>query len=103
MLHAVAFTIPSLPSANAVSVREVFELPVKNVPLRVVLAMVVFFVLGHFGAYTFVRPYLEDSTSASVGFITVVLIVPASAARAATSSAARPSTRACGAASSWAA
>lgn len=72
---AVAFTIPSLPSANAVSVREVFGLPVKNVPLRVVLVMVVLFVLGHFGAYTFVRPYLEESTSASVGFITVVLIV----------------------------
>lgn len=72
---AVAVTIPSLPSANAVSVREVFELPVRNVPLRLVLVMVVFFVLGHFGAYTFVRPYLEDSTSATVGFITVVLIV----------------------------
>lgn len=72
---AVAFTIPSLPSANAVSVREVFELPVKNVQLRVVLVMVVFFVLGHFAAYTFVRPYLEESTTATVGFITVVLIV----------------------------
>ncbi|MEU8621219.1 MFS transporter [Streptomyces sp. NPDC048623] len=72
---AVAVAIPSLPSANAVSVREVFGLPVRNVQLRVVLVMVVFFVLGHFGAYTFVRPYLEDSTSASVGFITVVLIV----------------------------
>ncbi|MEU5219830.1 MFS transporter [Streptomyces sp. NPDC020807] len=72
---AVAFTIPSLPSANAVSVREVFSLPVKNVQLRVVLIMVVLFVLGHFGAYTFVRPYLEETTSATVGFITVVLIV----------------------------
>ncbi|MFJ8435333.1 MFS transporter [Kitasatospora sp. NPDC094019] len=75
VLIAVAVTIPSLPSANAVSVREVFGLPVKNVPLRVVLVMVVFFVLGHFGAYTFVRPYLEKSAEASVGFITVVLIV----------------------------
>ncbi|MEU8137032.1 MFS transporter [Streptodolium elevatio] len=72
---AVAFTIPSLPSSNAVSVREVFELPLRNVPLRVVLVMVVLFVLGHFGAYTFVRPYLEETTSAGVGFITVVLIV----------------------------
>ncbi|WP_411081105.1 MFS transporter [Streptomyces sp. cmx-18-6] len=72
---AVAFTVPSLPSANAVSVREVFSLPVRNVSLRVVLIMVVLFVLGHFGAYTFVRPYLEESTSAGVGFITVVLIV----------------------------
>ncbi|WTW94149.1 MFS transporter [Streptomycetaceae bacterium NBC_01309] len=72
---AVVLTIPSLPSANAVSVREVFELPVRNVQLRMVLVMVVLFVLGHFGAYTFVRPYLEESTSATGAFITVVLIV----------------------------
>ncbi|MFD7763302.1 MFS transporter, partial [Streptomyces microflavus] len=75
VLIAAAVTVPSLPSANAVSVREVFTLPLKNVQLRLVLIMVVFFVLGHFGAYTFVRPYLEESTSATVGFITVVLIV----------------------------
>ncbi|MFF0506694.1 MFS transporter [Streptomyces fimicarius] len=72
---AVAVTVPSLPSANAVPVREVFGLPLRNVPLRVVLFMVVFFVLGHFGAYTFVRPYLEEDASATGGFITVVLIV----------------------------
>ncbi|MHC5704273.1 MFS transporter [Streptomyces tirandamycinicus] len=75
VLLAVACTVPSLPSGNAVSVREVFGLPVRNVPLRVVLVMVVLFVLGHFGAYTFVRPYLEESASATAGFITVVLIV----------------------------
>ncbi|MGC4941233.1 MFS transporter [Kribbella sp. DT2] len=75
IMLAVAVTVPSLPSANAVSVREVFSLPVKNVPLRVVLIMVVLFVLGHFGAYTFVRPYLEQDASAGVGFVTVVLIV----------------------------
>jgi predicted MFS family arabinose efflux permease len=75
VLLAVAATVPSLPSANAVSVREVFGLPVKNVPLRAVLCIVVLFVLGHFGAYTFVRPFLEDGASASSAFITVVLIV----------------------------
>ncbi len=75
VLLAVAVTVPSLPSANAVTVREVFGLPLRNVSLRVVLIMVVLFVLGHFGAYTFVRPYLEEGASATVGFITVVLIV----------------------------
>ncbi|WP_380280829.1 MFS transporter [Kitasatospora purpeofusca] len=75
VLLAVAVTVPPMPSANAVPVREVFGLPVTNVPLRVVLVMVVFFVLGHFGAYTFVRPYLEEKASASAGFVTVVLIV----------------------------
>ncbi|MBM7057589.1 MULTISPECIES: MFS transporter [Streptomyces] len=75
VLLAVAGTVPSLPSSNAVTVREVFGLPLRNVPLRMVLIMVVLFVLGHFGAYTFVRPYLEEGASATVGFITVVLIV----------------------------
>ncbi|OPG03728.1 MFS transporter [Microbispora sp. GKU 823] len=72
---AVAAVIPSLPSTNAVSVREVFGLPLKNVPLRLVLFTVVLFVLGHFGAYTFVRPYLEQSTSATPFFITAALMV----------------------------
>jgi MFS family permease len=72
---AVTAIIPSLPSKNAVSVREVFGLPLKNVQLRTVLFIVVFFVLGHFGAYTFVRPFLEDNASATPTFITVVLII----------------------------
>ncbi|MEV6476060.1 MFS transporter [Streptomyces sp. NPDC051657] len=75
VLLAVAVTVPSLPSANAVPVREVFGLPVRNVRLRVVLIMVVLFVLGHFGAYTFIRPYLEQGASDTAGFITVVLVV----------------------------
>ncbi|MEV4171323.1 MFS transporter [Nonomuraea sp. NPDC049709] len=72
---AVVAIVPSLPSANAVPVREVFGLPLRNVPLRLVLCTVVLFVLGHFGAYTFVRPYLESATSASPLFITVLLMV----------------------------
>ncbi|WP_223167780.1 MFS transporter [Nonomuraea sp. SYSU D8015] len=72
---AVAVMIPSLPSENAVSVREVFGLPFKNVPLRSVLFTVVLFVLGHFGAYTFVRPFLEDNAAATPVFITVVLMI----------------------------
>ncbi|MCP2267883.1 MFS transporter [Actinokineospora diospyrosa] len=72
---AVTITVPSLPSANAVSVREVFSLPFKNIPLRLVLFTVVLFVLGHFGAYTFVRPFLEQSAGATPIFITVVLII----------------------------
>lgn len=72
---AVAALVPSMPAQNAVSVREVFSLPVENRQLRTVLFIVVFFVLGHFGAYTFVRPYLEDTASASAAFVTTVLIV----------------------------
>jgi predicted MFS family arabinose efflux permease len=72
---AVALIVPSMPSQNAVSVREVFALPVKNVRLRLVLGIVVLFVLGHFGAYTFVRPFLEGNASATPVFITVALMI----------------------------
>ncbi|GAA2883993.1 MFS transporter [Nonomuraea rubra] len=75
VLLAVATVVPSLPSANAVPVREVFALPFRNLPLRLVLGTVVLFVLGHFGAYTFVRPFLEGGTSAAPAFITVVLMI----------------------------
>jgi predicted MFS family arabinose efflux permease len=71
---AVAALIPSLPSDNAVSVREVFGLPLHNVRLRLVLLTVVFFVLGHFAAYTFVRPFMEESISRPA-FITVSLMI----------------------------
>ncbi|MEW9554518.1 MFS transporter [Nonomuraea sp. NPDC050783] len=72
---AVAAAVPSLPSANAVPVREVFGLPARNVPLRLVLVTVVLFVLGHFGAYTFVRPFLEANAGATPVAVTVVLMV----------------------------
>ena len=75
VLVVVAAVLPSLPSANAVSVREVFGLPRHNARLRLVLTAVVLFVLGHFGAYTFVRPFLEDTASAPAVFITVALML----------------------------
>ncbi|WP_246186740.1 MFS transporter [Microlunatus speluncae] len=75
VLLAVAAAVPSLPSANAVSVREVFGLPLQNVRLRLVLTTVVLFVLGHFGAYTFVRPLLEGHPYATPTFITVALMI----------------------------
>jgi predicted MFS family arabinose efflux permease len=75
VLLTVAAVIPSLPSNNAVPVREVFGLPLRNVPLRSVLCTVVLFVLGHFGAYTFVRPFLEDRAAATPAFVTVLLMI----------------------------
>ncbi|WP_067825132.1 MFS transporter [Nocardia inohanensis] len=72
---AVATVIPSLPSENAVSVREVFRLPVDNPGLRAVMIAVMLYVLGHFGAYTFIRPFAEENSSASPGFVTGLLMV----------------------------
>jgi predicted MFS family arabinose efflux permease len=75
VLLAVAATVPSLPSDNAVPVRDVFRLPLANTRLRLVLVVVVLFVLGHFGAYTFVRPVLESGASATPAFVTAALMV----------------------------
>jgi predicted MFS family arabinose efflux permease len=75
VLLAVAATVPSLPSDNAVPARDVFRLPLENPRLRLVLVVVVLFVLGHFGAYTFVRPFLESGAAATPAFITAALMV----------------------------
>lgn len=75
VLAAVATVVPSLPSDNAVPVRQVLELPVRNARLRAVMAAVVLYVLGHFGAYTFIRPYAEHYASASAGSITLLLVI----------------------------
>ncbi|MGV9307965.1 MFS transporter [Nonomuraea sp. NPDC004354] len=72
---AVAAVIPSLPSENAVPVREVFGLPLKNTRLRAVMFTVVLYVLGHFGAYTFLRPFVEDGSAATPAFITALLVI----------------------------
>jgi predicted MFS family arabinose efflux permease len=72
---AVLAAVPSLPSTNAVPVRAVFRLPVTNGRLRVVMFTVTLYVLGHFGAYTFIRPFMEQNASVSAGWLTGLLIV----------------------------
>jgi predicted MFS family arabinose efflux permease len=72
---AVAVVIPSLPSENAVPVREVFRLPLRNRQLRLVMIAVTLYVLGHFGAYTFIRPFAEERSSASAAFISALFVV----------------------------
>lgn len=72
---AVAALIPSLPSDNAVPVRDVVRLPLTNARLRMVMIIVVFFVLGHFGAYTFVRPFMENNDWATPAYITGLLMI----------------------------
>jgi len=72
---AIAAILPSLPSDNAVSVREVFGLPLKNVRLRLVMVIIILFVLGHFGAFTFIRPFLEDNSSVTPAYITGLLMI----------------------------
>ncbi|TDC86137.1 MFS transporter [Micromonospora sp. KC606] len=61
---AVTVVIPSLPSENVVPVREVFRLPLQHAQLRRVMVAVTLYVLGHFGAYTFIRPFAEERPQA---------------------------------------
>ncbi|MCK2218231.1 MFS transporter [Actinomadura sp. ATCC 31491] len=75
VLLAVVLTLPSLPSQSAIPVREVFALPVRNGRLRVVMITVALYVLGHFGAYTFIRPFMEQRAGASAAWVTGLLIV----------------------------
>ncbi|WP_232828893.1 MFS transporter [Kribbella monticola] len=75
VLAAVAVLIPSLPSNNAVPVRAVFGLPRVNAQLRLVMVMVVLFVLGHFGAYTFIRPFLEGESATTPATVTVLVML----------------------------
>jgi predicted MFS family arabinose efflux permease len=72
---AVAAVVPSLPSQNAVPVREVLRLPLERPRLRLVLVAVTLYVLGHFGAYTFIRPFAERHLAASAAFIGALLMV----------------------------
>ncbi|NRQ30893.1 MFS transporter [Nonomuraea sp. NN258] len=74
-LLAVVLTLPSLPSQSAIPVREVFTLPIRNVRLRVVMITVALYVLGHFGAYTFIRPFVEQRAGLSAAWVTGLLIV----------------------------
>ncbi|HYN93107.1 MAG TPA: MFS transporter [Pilimelia sp.] len=71
----VAVVIPSLPSQTAVPAREVFALLVENVRLRLVIMTVTLYVLGHFGAYTFIRPFAEENASVTPAFMSVLLVV----------------------------
>ncbi|WP_431876971.1 MFS transporter [Amycolatopsis sacchari] len=72
---AVVLTLPSLPSQSAIPVREVFALPIRNGRLRGVMTTVALYVLGHFGAYTFIRPFMEQRAGASAAWVTGLLIV----------------------------
>jgi predicted MFS family arabinose efflux permease len=72
---AVAVIVPSLPSQTAVPAREVFALPFTNVRLRLVIIAVALYVLGHFAAYTFIRPFAEENSSVTSAFISLLLVV----------------------------
>ncbi|MFC0599521.1 MFS transporter [Streptomyces palmae] len=74
VLIALACLLPPLPATGTVRLGEVPGL-LRNPRLRSVLAVTLLLVTGHFGAYTYVRPVLEDVSGVGTGLISTLLLV----------------------------
>jgi predicted MFS family arabinose efflux permease len=70
---ALAVTLPPLPATETIRLREVPGL-FRNARLRVGLITTLLLVTGHFGAYTYVRPVLEDVSGVRAGLISTLLL-----------------------------
>ncbi|NGO73159.1 MFS transporter [Streptomyces boncukensis] len=70
---ALALLLPSLPPQAPVRPRELTRL-LGNRPLRLGLAFLALLVTGHFAAYTYVRPVLEEVSGISSGMIGLLLL-----------------------------
>ncbi|QHC20165.1 MFS transporter [Streptomyces sp. GS7] len=74
VLVLMALVSPSLPAVRATSATMLRGM-LRGVPTRFALLMTFLVVLAHFGAYTYVTPFLEQVTHvASAGLITVFLL-----------------------------
>ncbi len=74
VLVAAALLLPRLPAERAVPFGGVLRLT-RDPRLRTGLLVVGFLVTGHFAAYTYVRPVLEDVTGVGAGTIGTLLLV----------------------------
>ncbi|MFC7307062.1 MFS transporter [Streptomyces monticola] len=74
VLVAMAVFLPGLPAEQAVPLRGVLRL-FGEPQMRTGLIVVAFLVTGHFAAYTYVRPVLEDVSGAGAGTIGTLLLV----------------------------
>ncbi|MFJ9680082.1 MFS transporter [Streptomyces sp. NPDC101194] len=74
VLIALAVLLPRLPAEQAVSLGGVMRL-FGDARVRTGLFVVAFVVTGHFAAYTYVRPVLEDVSGAGAGMIGTLLLV----------------------------
>jgi predicted MFS family arabinose efflux permease len=74
VLAALAFTLPRLPAEVATRPSVLLGL-LRGVDTRFALAATFLIVLAHFGAYTYVTPFLEEVTGAGSGTVTLVLLV----------------------------
>ncbi|NEB57574.1 MFS transporter, partial [Streptomyces griseus] len=74
VLVAAALLLPRLPAERAVPLGGVLRLT-RDPRLRTGLLVAGFLVTGHFAAYTYVRPVLEDVTGVGAGAIGALLLV----------------------------
>ncbi|MCX4529580.1 MULTISPECIES: MFS transporter [unclassified Streptomyces] len=74
VLAALAVLLPRLPAERDVRLGGVVRL-VGEPRVRTGLAVVALLVTGHFAAYTYVRPVLEEASGASAGTIGALLLV----------------------------
>jgi predicted MFS family arabinose efflux permease len=74
VLAALAFTLPRLPARAATRPGVLWGL-LRGVDTRFALAATFLIVLAHFGAYTYVTPFLEQVTGTGPAVVTVVLLV----------------------------
>ncbi|MGO4758401.1 MFS transporter, partial [Streptomyces sp. 2MCAF27] len=70
---ALAVTLPPLPADRAIRLGEVPGL-FRNARLRTGLVTTLLLVTGHFGAYTYVRPVLEEGSAVGAGLISTLLL-----------------------------
>ncbi|WP_329175198.1 MFS transporter [Streptomyces decoyicus] len=70
---ALAVLLPPLPEATVVRLKGVLGL-LGDAPVRTGLLVVAFLVTGHFAAYTYVRPVLEEVAGAGAGQISTLLL-----------------------------
>ncbi|MFD0901715.1 MFS transporter [Actinomadura sediminis] len=73
VLAALALLLPPLPAERATGL-DVLRGAVRGAGTRFALATTVLIVLAHFGAYTYVAPFLEQVTRVSAQSITVFLL-----------------------------
>ncbi|MCM6775327.1 MFS transporter [Nocardia sp. CDC159] len=70
---AAALVVPSLPAARSVSLRELPAL-LAHPPLRTGMIVVLLLVSGHFAAYTYVPPFLEQITGIGATAVSLFLL-----------------------------
>ncbi|WP_432141365.1 MFS transporter [Streptomyces sp. bgisy084] len=70
---ALAVLLPPLPEAAAVRLNGVLAV-LRGAPVRTGLVLVALLVTGHFAAYTYVRPVLEEVAGADAGQISTLLL-----------------------------